>query len=338
MLMIEHILFHNAHLQPSSYLNGWRLCRFPAETAAGMEPAGKYAAGFADGCEIRFVTPGEYARVTLFAEFQEGSALVYKGNHFYGRYVLRQDAYTTIMLQDPPGFAQVDRKFWGQKGFSRDVWRIHLQNCGVVFCGIDAAGAEVRKPGPDEMPQHNMLVYGSSITQGSSTLVNSCSYTFTAGRLLNADVLNKGMGGSCVMERSVADYLAEQSGWDFCLLELGVNMVKDRFSKEDVKERARYLVEAVLTKHPGKYVFLTSIYPNYHMYGDDSAAAKTMAFMEAVREVHQECGNDHCIWIDGKDILEDVSGLTSDLLHPSTEGHLMMGVRLADRIRTYIHE
>ncbi|WP_168735741.1 GDSL-type esterase/lipase family protein [Cohnella fermenti] len=328
------VSFHNAYPESCDYLDGLRLKRYPAEAIAGMEPGGKLAAGFADGCEIRFASLSEFVNVTLFAEFQDGSALVYKGDHFCGRYELPKDRYTSIRLQEPPGFARTVPSCAGVRGFSREVWRIHLQHCGVVFCGIEASDHPVRVPRPDELPERTMLAYGSSITQGSSSLINTCGYVFTAGRLLGADVLNKGMGGSCVMERSAADSLARMDGWDFAWLELGVNMVRERFTVEQLRERTTYLLHTLLANHPEKMIFITSIFPNFHFGGQDERAVQTLRYMEAIKEVHRQAAHPRCVWIDSEQIMSDASWLSADLLHPSTEGHAAMGFRLAEKIGT----
>ena len=68
---------------------------------------------------------------------------------------------------------------------------------------------------------------------------------------------------------------------------------------------------------------------------DDNAipAVRTPAFREIVRRLVGQIDHPNVRFIEGRGILENpLSGLNSDLLHPSDEGHIAMGAALARQI------
>lgn len=50
--------------------------------------------------------------------------------------------------------------------------------------------------------------YGSSISQGAGALDIVNCYIFLTQQALKTDILNKGLSGSCLLEKSAVDYLA----------------------------------------------------------------------------------------------------------------------------------
>lgn len=55
-----------------------------------------------------------------------------------------------------------------------------------------------------------MAIYGSSITHWCWAIDARNSYAYRAGQMLGMDVLNKGLSGSCEIEKECVDYIAGQ--------------------------------------------------------------------------------------------------------------------------------
>ncbi|NGM62615.1 hydrolase [Sphingobacterium sp. SGG-5] len=92
--------------------------------------------------------------------------------------------------------------------------------------------------------QKRVLIYGSSIVQGSSASRSGMAYPARLSRETGMDFLNLGMGGSAKMEKSVADMIASFDV-DAFVLDCIPNS-----SPKMVSERTAYLVETIRKKHP----------------------------------------------------------------------------------------
>ena len=79
-------------------------------------------------------------------------------------------------------------------------------------------------------------------------------------------------------------------------------------------------------------VFMTTIFPTHELLDNNSDNyGKMHQFDDIIRSK-----KDKGVVIEGKDIITDLRFLTSDLLHPSTEGHTRMGINLANILREYL--
>ena len=67
---------------------------------------------------------------------------------------------------------------------------------------------------------------------------------------------------------------------------------------------------------------------------DDRALAES--FREALRQAVAASPHKNLHLIEGADILTDIGGLTSDLVHPADNGMINMGENLAARLRPII--
>ena len=92
--------------------------------------------------------------------------------------------------------------------------------------------------------QKRVLIYGSSIAQGSSASRSGLAYPARLARETGIDFLNLGMGGSAKMEKPVADMIASFD-MDAFVLDCVPNS-----SPNIVSQRTAYLVETIRKKHP----------------------------------------------------------------------------------------
>ena len=155
---------------------------------------------------------------------------------------------------------------------------------------------------------------------------------------MGVDVINKGMGGSCLCEKAMAEYIARDKDWNFITLELGVNM-RTRFTANEFEEHASYLINIIKRENPIKHIFLITIFPNYAGYYKDKDRIdrkNELEFNEVIRKIHREIKDDYVHLIEGSELLKDLSGLTCDLIHPSDYGHMAIGKELANKMNLYL--
>ena len=337
-LVHDNIAFHNVtELEPALGLGGGlRLQRFPAAVRNGLgfkhHSCGRFFAHRASGCELRFVTAGPFVRVSLSAQETDATVLIYRGDHAHSRHTLPAGVVTSLFLEDPTWFAQVEPAMLRSHRFAPQVWRLLFnQDALVTYHHIEAFGHAVRPPLPEEIPKRTWLAYGSSITFGANTLHPTNAYVQHAALRLGVDVLNQGLPGSCLCEPEMAAHLATRGGWDFATLELGVNLT-ELATPEEFEVRARHLIGTLHRARPEALIFVINIFPNRADHLRDrtaQAAVNTPLFNAIVPRLVAEFDSPNVRFIDGRAVLTDLARLSSDLVHPSDEGHLLMGETLA---------
>lgn len=345
-MIYKNIEFHNVvQLEKVEEFPGLRLQRFAPElrNTLGYEgdERGRPRTHNSVGCEMRFVTDSKKVRVSLSALFADGEVLVYKGDFFHSRHVLKEGVITTLQLDDNPKFTLVKPEAFKGNAFSKDVWRIFFCfGFCAVYHGIDTFGHKVRPPKKDEFPRVNWLAYGSSITNGGSASILSNSYIYQAANRLKVDVMNLALGGACLAEKEMADFIASREDWDILTLELGVNMRNIGMPAEEFEKRVRNMLVTVLGAHPKKPVALLTMFPNsgnYLVNEDDKLFTMTVEYNDIIKKLYKEMNKSNLYLIEGNEILTDFSGLSCDLLHPFDFGFIQMGENLANNLKTIIN-
>ncbi|MFS0723105.1 SGNH/GDSL hydrolase family protein [Paenibacillus sp. 1P07SE] len=342
-MLRDDIMFHNvAELEPAPGGSGWTLQRFPREVrealGKGIHQRGRFMAQASTGCELRFVTGAEHIRITLSATVEAGDILIYNGDYFHSVHRLQAGLLHTLQLDKPGRLSAVGRETAPAGRFSPDVWRVVISRnytaglgFQVVFHHLDTLGHPVRPPSSVELPGRVWLAYGSSITHGSGAVLHHSSYVQQTARRLGVDVWNKGIGGACFCEPEMADYLMSCGDWDAATLELGVNM-RGLFTPDEFEARATSLIEGMLRQHPGKPVVLISMFPNLDDLEQTAGSEMSTAnrqLTERLRQIYLRLDHPCLHLLDGHQLLPDVSGLTTDLIHPSDYGHTLIAEHLS---------
>lgn len=304
--------------------NGIRLYKFPKNiiNKIGNGYFNRYVARMTTGCEIRFV--GE-AMITLGALEEDGYVEIFRGDFQVKKQLLKKGEKTAIHLTYNH---QIDKYPLPDKfHYSKDVWRIVFAHdfCGIIY-DIDKYN-DIRPPKKEELPLKTILAYGSSITHGANSNLFSISYLARTGVLLNAQMINKGMGGSCFCEKEIGDYI-KKAECDCIMLELGVNMM-DSFSASEFYDSASYIVQSALSTEK-KVAFIS---PYLH-FRDFSQNTEEKNISNEYRQMCKKIANENTglIFIDGKSILSDISQLSADLIHPSMLGHNTMAEGLSKEL------
>ena len=328
----DFIEFHNTPApEPSPAGSGWILPRFPRAAYDTFGSPGFLTAQESTGVELRFVTKARHLRVFVTAVTQDSEIAVFKGDYPHLVQKLPHGVTQCLHLTPPDLFDRV-RPEALRHAFHPDVWRVVCDRGTIAFNGIDTFGADIRRPHPSEKPALRWLAYGSSITHSTRN-----GYPHRAAAHLRVDVQNKGQSGSCYIDPSAVDYIATEAGWDFATCELGVNM-RATFSPEAFAERARHLVARCTEAKPGRPLVLITHYRNsaHHLIEPDATTEKQAAFDQTLRSLAAEFADRNVHLVEGADIVDDLSCLSSDLLHPNDAGHARMAENLARALRPII--
>jgi len=339
VLIHDRIEFHNvSSLERLAELPGLMLSRYPREvreSLATLSQADGISVRMAQestGCELRFVAAFAHTtRLFLSSPFYDTTVQVFCGDYAQSEVALPAGRLVTLELMPPANFCDVAAQpLAAGSRFAPQVWRVIGNRAPVFYHGIDANGCEVRPPRADEKPRLRLLAYGSSITHGTWK-----SYPYQAGFRLGLDVLNKGLAGSCFCQPEIAEHLACGETWDIATLELGVNM-RGRFTPDEFRARASQLIATLRRHHPAAPLGVITTFPNYADHLKDRTrveAVRDAAYRDILREIVAAQHNERVLLIEGSGMLPVMGGLSTDLLHPSEFGQMVMGERLAEALR-----
>lgn len=336
--MFAHdVEFHNvAELHGVSA--GLQLHRFPATLRGTLgargHTRGRFYAHRIAGSEVRFVAESKVLSLGLTAVEADAEVFVYRGDFAHSRHSLRAGVSTVLFLEGPAEFSSVRDDALRGSRFAPNVWRIAFnQDARIIFNSLENYGEKIRPPGGNEKPRKRWLAYGSSITFGGNAALQSSTYVQQAARRLGVDVFNKGLPGSCLCELAMAEYLMSEQ-WDFATFEIGVNMV-GLFEPDGFHRQVAEFLAIAREKLQERILFILNIFPNKYDYCHnvtDTSAGRTAAFNKIVQGLVEGYSDQRIRFIDGREVLKDLDGLTVDLVHPSDDGHIAMGENLATLI------
>jgi len=334
----KDVEFHNVgELGKREGYSGLFLYRFPANVRKHMTQLGDVAATNSSGAEIRFCTDAEWGSATLSVHCEypwqaAGKVDLYKGDFFCASYTIQEGRKFTIRLTQPALLRELNDKAFADSHFSPNVWRLVLADGIFILHEVNSPGKPVRPPKKEEKPRLRWLAYGSSITNAAPD-----GYVHRAARLLGADVLNKGMCGSCFCERETAEYLARKEDWDFATLELGVNM-RGSFKAEEFEKRASEFISIMRKSNKSKPIILLTIFPNIDDFRKkpNDMTACNREYRQALRNIVSKSKDPNLHIIEGDKVLTWFGGLAQDVIHPSPAGHVLMGKNLAELISPLI--
>ena len=339
MIIKDNLEFHAAELRKTPGIDGWLMARIPAEIANQLNERGRFVSVNSVTTEIRFVTDAANIHLTLSSikpEFglDQQEIRIYYGDFNYQSYWLKPGEITTIMFSPPATLKKIRSEYLRRGpgiGFSPDVCRIVSQPGGLIYCGIETFGHEIRPPKPEEKPAKTCLFYGSSITNSTQDGYPS----FTCNRL-GLDCINIGLSGACQIERHLSDWMAARDDWDIAVFELGINVLYG-LTPEEFRARVDYLLDAFTKRHPEKPMVLITVYPSYlravraiKAQEDD----RDTTFCNILRELYEKY-RDHANLhlVEGEDIMDAPNLLGGDYLHPKAFGHAVMGMNLVEKLK-----
>ncbi len=319
--------FHNA-VEIIETEDGVHAARLPVALEPYLNPNAQMRMYWSVGCELRFVPRAWPVHVTL-SKADEGPALVtvYHGAFMRGQQHIVGPDPVTIAITPPDKMAHlIDIAGRDGHAFDPQLVRVMLPWRGTTM--VHSVEGDIVPPRPDQTPATRYLAYGSSISQGNLALRPDGMYVARTAQRLGVDLFNKGLGGGAHLEPEVADFIASRDDWDFATLELGINMVGG-FSAEAFDARAHQFVATVAAT--GRRVFVLDLLP----FVNDADPAKVASFRQSVRDAVAAAGQPNTVYVDAQPLLPDLTGLTTDLVHPSPAGMETIAANLAAVLLTY---
>jgi hypothetical protein len=300
---------------------GYRLLRLPRALADSLNPNAKRSVYYSCGCEIRFNLHSEEAVIYLRRDecgkdiMPHGIAEVWQGD-YQGRYQLSPQAVgqeVTAIRVRKLGTQEL-KPLAGQRKdlFDPELFRVFVPyDWGTSIHGIEG---KISPPRKDQVPQNTLLCYGSSITHGGGASVPTGSYAFRLAARLGMDLRNLGLAGAAWMDEEMADYICEQE-WSILTLELGINVL--HWSLEEFEARCRSFVSKIALRHKDRPIYCISPF----LCGEDFKRPDHLQGMRGIiKRLVEELSMEKLHYIDGSSCLTDLSGLSSDGLHPANKG------------------
>lgn len=133
------------------------------------------------------------------------------------------------------------------------------------------------------------------------------------------DYRNLGMAGSCALEPEMAEYISsegEKGNWDIATLELGINVLD--WEEEKIYSRVENLIEQVAGRNPEKHIFVIS--PFYHCGDDFDEKDNAKKWRIIIEEIINKLNYPNVEYINGLEILDNVSYMSADEVHPNIYG------------------
>lgn len=287
--------------------------------------------------EIRFVTDDNKASVTLSGVDGEVQISPFFGMYRNASCFTVGTEPTTFEIEMPEGFASrlpaLDKI---GHPFAPRVCRLMMRGAQACLHGVEGNG--LRPPERSEVPWLRYMAYGTSITHGGNASWPHLTYVSQTARRIGADLINLGLGGACHCEPEIGDYIAARTDWHIATLALSVNMVGG-FTCEQFAERVEYLVNTVAGADHSRPVACITLYPFFNDLEprDSEVAIKAVSFRDILREIVAASPHPNVHLLEGPEMLTDMGGHTTDLIHPADDGMIQMGENIARRLQPLLN-
>lgn len=335
-MVYQNMEIHNiGELIPCDNGEGVRWLRVPQNVYDKMESdSGKRLCRGATGVELRFVMKSD--TVTLRMKVNEGTGVfhVFRGSiqggwedHELKQYVT-EDVHDFVIQKSGnlPVLRRITEEF--HQPFAPEVVRVIFDR--GTYTLLDVIG-DVAPPEKTQLPKKTLLSYGSSITHGSNAIDASHTWVSVLAHRLRMDARNLGMAGSCRMEPAIAEYIAKEGElghWDVATLELGINVLD--WEKDKIIDRVSNTIRQVAGRNAGKPVFVISPFYCMDDYAQQGRAEK---WRRLIAEVVQKENFANVTYINGLELLGDMSLISADEVHPNIFGVAQIADRLEAVVR-----
>lgn len=307
-----------------------RFRRLPESLAEQVSPAVLQLSSESTGCRVRFSTDSSY--IAIRVEMPRVARNVHTPLEASAGFDLYEDFPTFgesrfVKTLPPPyeligGYEQI-KKFDGRK---KRYFTLNLPIRSTISnleIGIES-GATL-EGGAKYRGKYPIVVYGSSIVQGTASVRPGMTYTNVLSRRLNMDVVNLGFAGNAKAEEILVDYM---SGLDMCIFVCDYD--HNAPSTEHLRNTHLAMYQRIREDHPDlPYVVISR--PN----GLGSVAERRDVIIDTFRYGIAH-GDKNIYYIDGQSFFlsDGESDLTADGTHPNDAGFLKM----VDSIECVIRE
>lgn len=313
--------------------------RVPNNVYEALEgPAAKKLACCATGVEIRFKMNCDKIILKMAVSEGQGCFHVYRGSvqggwidHEVHKNVTTEIEEFVIEASEHPEWLQAISKGKGSE-WNSDVIRVIFDR--GYFKLYDIIG-DIEPPTKEDCPSKTLMCYGSSITHGSNSMDVSHSWASVLAHNINYDLKNKGMAGSCYMEPSFAEYIAEdgaKGNWDALTLELGINVLN--WEEAKIRQRVTGILTTVAGTNPDKPIFVIS--PFYHCGETFDKNDRTHIWRSLISEIIKELDYNNITYINGFDLLGEIENMSADFIHPNIYGMAQIAEHLTPIVKEHI--
>lgn len=308
--------------------------RIPTEVREKMETInGKRTAVNSTGVELRFVMESDEVKIRMSSESSTAIFHVYRGGIQGGYEDHETDKHVSAepkeyVIKKTYNIEEL-RNIAKESGNEWDPAVVRVVFDRGIYTLYDIEG-DVKPPSPEQCPKKTIMAYGSSITHGSNSYDASHSWLWQVAHHLNMDFCNLGMAGACWMEPGIVDFVAsegEKGHWDIAILELGINAVD--FTEDKIHERVENTLKQVAGRNPEKSIYVIS---PFYCFIDYRGQDKTEKWRKIIAEEVEKAGYANVNYINGLDLLGDMSLISADMVHPNIHGVQ----QIAERLKQYI--
>lgn len=319
--------------------------RVPEFVLEKMEkPAGKQVVYNSTGVELRFVIKGESVVIRMSATdndsksfnpfhiFRGGIQGTWEDHEVHCCVSSEPDNFVIKRSENIERLKEMSMKIGSE--WEPEVVRVIFDRGKYKI--YDIIG-DVVPPTKEQLPKLTMLSYGSSITHGSNSIDASHSWVSVVAHNLNLDSRNLGMAGSCALEPEMAEYISsegEKGNWDIATLELGINVLD--WEEEKIYSRVENMIKQVAGRNPEKHIFVIS--PFYHCGDDFDENDNAKKWRKIIEDIIRKLDYSNVEYINGLDVLDNMSYISADEVHPNIYGVQRIADIITKRISNVINE
>ena len=128
----------------------------------------------------------------------------------------------------------------------------------------------------------------------------------------------------------IAAFLPRHIGGYILTLEIGINILG--MNSAEYEKRVDYLLSAIRGRHSSKPIAVITVFP-CHASFLTTPSENFHAFNAILRRLAEKY---NAALIEGTELLDDLTCLSADLVHPGVFGHAVMGLNLAEKLRALI--
>lgn len=346
--LLRRKILHNVAEIAGDGEGAFRMFRVPRRLLPKLNEALRGRVCSPAGMELRFRMKSSSVRLRLrrmpevghpvFTSRTVVAAGIFRGD-FQDSWLALEEGENELEIKPCPAetvklLTSVVKNSPGEHRFSPELTRIVLPPF-IELRLVDVDGV-IEVPRPEDLPSCGCLVYGSSITQGAYTPLGSGTFPAVIGRELGVDVWNLGFGGGAFLEPELAEWIVSRRDWKFAVLELGANLF--HLPPEEFRKKVRKFLTFFAADSERRRVFILDLLPNT---GEIRGAEleKAAAFRRVVREESASAdaaangGKGLLLHLEYASLLPDVTGYSTDLLHPAAHAFETIGRGLAAQIR-----
>lgn len=203
-----------------------------------------------------------------------------------------------------------------------------------VEIGVDN-GSTIQPLEDSYLPAKQIVVYGSSITQGASASRPGMIFTSILGRRLNMNLSNLGFSGAGKMEPEVANVL-KSTHPDLFILDCVPNP-----SIEEIRTRTVPFIETLRKENPSVPILMVESVFREHGHWNEKIGAKVKGQNNAFKEAYnlmKERGMEHVYYLDNTALIGTDHEATIDGTHFTDLGHMRMADKLLPVIKSILNE